>query len=79
MKSSNRDIARSQSYNNIGLFVSITFLIAIVTLLAVVVVSQSAYAHANPTSYSPQSKSIVGQDGQPYDKRYFNYGMDDRG
>ena len=68
MKSSNRDIARSQSYNNIGLFVSITFLIAIATLLAVVVVSQSAYAHANPTSYSPQSKSVVGQDGRLPDK-----------
>ena len=68
MRSSNRDIARSQSYNNIGLFVSITFLIAIAMLLTVVVVSQSAYAHANPTSYSPQSKSVVGQDGRLPDK-----------
>ena len=68
MRNLNRDIAKSQYYNNIGLFISITFLIAIAMLLTVVVVSQSAYAHANPTSYSPQSKSVVGQDGRLPDK-----------
>ena len=68
MRSSNRDIAKSQFYNNIELLVSITFLIAIAMLLTIVVVSQSAYAHANPTSYSPQSKSVVGQDGRLPDK-----------
>ena len=68
MRGLSRDITRSQSYSDIGLLVSITFLITIAMLLSVIVVPQSAYSHANPTSYSPQSKSVVGQNGRLPDK-----------
>jgi methionine-rich copper-binding protein CopC len=64
MRRLNRDITKSQSSSDIGILVSITFLITIAMLLSIIVVPQSAYSHANPTSYSPQSKSVVGQNGR---------------
>jgi methionine-rich copper-binding protein CopC len=44
-------------------FLSITFLVTLAVLVGVILVPQNAYSHASPTSYFPQTNSVLEQDG----------------
>lgn len=58
-------VTRFMYYNNRRLILSVILLIpfAIMMLLIGNLIPQNVYSHANPTSYTPQSNSVVGENG----------------
>lgn len=58
-------VMRFMYYNNRRLILSVILLIpfAIMMLLIGNLIPQNVYSHANPTSYTPQSNSVVGENG----------------
>ena len=58
-------VTRFMYYNNRRLILSVLLLIpfAIMMLLIGNLIPQNVYSHANPTSYTPQSNSVVGENG----------------
>ncbi|MPZ08511.1 MAG: hypothetical protein GEU26_19230, partial [Nitrososphaeraceae archaeon] len=58
-------MTRFRYCNNKELILSVTLLIpfAIMMLLIGNLIPQNVYSHANPTSYTPQSNSVVGENG----------------
>jgi methionine-rich copper-binding protein CopC len=73
MKILSMDLTRSLDCSDPRLFLSITFLITISMVTCVILAPQSAYSHANPTSYFPPSNSMIGQDGTLPDKVVIAY------
>lgn len=58
-----------------GLFLYATLPIALIILVSMIcsLVLQSVYSHANPTSYSPQSNSVIGGNGTLPEKVVITY------
>jgi methionine-rich copper-binding protein CopC len=58
-------MTRFMYYNNKGLILSVTLLIPFAILMFLIgnLIPLSVYSHANPTSYTPQSNSVVGENG----------------
>lgn len=58
-------VTRFMYYNNRRLILSVILLIpfAIMMLLIGNLIPHNVYSHANPTSYTPQSNSVVGENG----------------
>jgi methionine-rich copper-binding protein CopC len=67
-------LIRSQYCADYNLFLSITFFLGtLVMLVSVILVPQSVFSHANPTSYFPLPNSMVGQDMDLPDKVVIAY------
>ena len=64
-KGNNELMTKFRYYDNKGLILSVTLLIpfAIMMFLIGNLIPQNVYSHANPTSYTPQSNSVVGENG----------------
>ena len=64
-RGSNELMTKFRYYDNKGLILSVTLLIpfAIMMFLIGNLIPQNVYSHANPTSYTPQSNSVVGENG----------------
>jgi methionine-rich copper-binding protein CopC len=73
MKGLSTSLTKSLNCIDGRLFLSLTFIIIFSMLIGVVLVPQSAYSHANPTSYSPASNSVIAQDGTLPDKVVIAY------
>jgi hypothetical protein len=61
-RGNNELMTKFRYYGNKGLILSVTLLIpfAIMMFLIGNLIPQNVYSHANPTSYTPQSNSVVG-------------------
>jgi methionine-rich copper-binding protein CopC len=68
-------VTRFMYYNNRRLILSMILLIpfAIMMLLIGNLIPQNVYSHANPTSYTPQSNSVVGENGTLPEKVVISY------
>jgi methionine-rich copper-binding protein CopC len=68
-------VTRFMYYNNRRLILSMILLIpfAIMILLIGNLIPQNVYSHANPTSYTPQSNSVVGENGTLPEKVVISY------
>jgi methionine-rich copper-binding protein CopC len=68
-------VTRFMYYNNRRLILSMILLIpfAIMMLLVGNLIPQNVYSHANPTSYTPQSNSVVGENGTLPEKVVISY------
>ena len=52
-------------YNNQRLILSVTLLIPLAIMMLIIgnLIPQNVYSHANPTSFTPSSNSVVGENG----------------
>ena len=64
-RGNNELMTKFRYYDNKGLILSVTLLIpfAIMMFLIGNLIPQNVYSHANPTSYTPQSNAVVGENG----------------
>ena len=74
-RGNNELMTKFRYYDNKGLILSVTLLIpfAIMMFLIGNLIPQNVYSHANPTSYTPQSNSVVGENGTLPEKVVIGY------